>query len=217
MKQRGGFCILLFSICLMSVGCLPEIKSSYDNKQPAEAAVILEDCRALQGQGDVRLLVSSIRNKKEELINLSNQEMTEEVSAKAHVIAESIQALAGQLINILDSDFTQAKFEQRLRWQIQPQDYKYMLSEYNQANAVIVGASADAVYSWNAQDEKLRQDVLISHDQQSVQVEFRRPASAVELCQLQSLFVIVLKIDLESRYSKKTLKFKLTTKSLGEL
>lgn len=191
----------LLGVAICSSGCTATIEGQSLRSNPEQAREIVEKCRELKKIGNVAVLSDKIDTEMEAIEEiLERADPTKyEVQIKTH--AERVRSHTGQLIEVLNSDYAKLDYTQVVRWTI--------TSDFDTP----VSAKVEKAIIWNGEDEILAGQFDIKVSRSEVRVQLVRPASLIELCQLERMMNVILSVTYKDDWgSKATYKYRLKIK-----
>lgn len=191
---------VLLSVFLIS-GCTATIEGQSLRHNPEEAKEIKEKCHELKKIGNVSTLSDKIDAEMGAIEEILTQaEPTQyEIEIKSH--ASRVRNYTSQLIEVLNSEYATPNYMQYLRWEINDSIYEP------------VSGKIENVFLWNGEDSNLAKQFDIKISRSGLRVQLIRPASLIEICQLEKLMNVVLAVTYKNDWGgKETLKYRLKMK-----
>jgi len=178
MSFLDKFLILLLT-CAFS-GCVASIEAESIYSSPQHENEVSLQCQELKKIGNVAVLSDQIdaeMNLIEDAIGTVDSD-SYDYEIKPHV--ELIQKYTEQMIGVLNSQFAKIEHTQFLRWNL----------KINHPQS----AKIDKVVLWNGENAELSKQFQVKIHSQGVTVQLIRPASLIELCQLERLMNAMLSV-----------------------
>ncbi|MCB0350417.1 MAG: hypothetical protein KDD38_04485, partial [Bdellovibrionales bacterium] len=189
----------LLAICTFISGCYPKINGTsrvinLTEKTPANIEQLQIECQSLEQVGDVHDLIKKIDSDIEAVHNLINNYEIPEVKEEIIDIARRIQMSVDELTAIIDSDYSQNSYLQNVEWEIIPRN---VLIATNDRKWKFLAAGVEQAYTWSGEITNAHEMMNFKIEDNVLKVNFARPASLIELCQLQKTLVLVIGVVVE--------------------
>jgi len=152
----------------------------------AESAEVTQGCLELQALGNVHELTSRIDANTDKILKIMKDDDPTEDTPEVHRLSEMIKADGDVLVSILDSQFTKQKYIQNLVWRLE--DRRLDISQ-------ITKTYAFEGINFKGQAPELTQQLSFEIKGDTVFAHLIRPASLVEICQLQPAMRITSRVE----------------------
>ncbi len=206
--------IALLCLTGMLVGCeAPEIQGQNIYQNQSEMESILKSCERLDKLGNLRDLRSQIHSQMGYLKALINQSAPEE---QVRSLTHKIQKDAQNLNRIIGSKYSSISEIQSLFWDLSSSHLG--LSPEAARYWKLADMKIDQIYSWNNETRNIWENLHLSLSENGGGfVSLSRPASLIEICQLQEAMVIVVRAEFVHKQESKVVFYRLLSEPRGRL
>lgn len=195
----------LFILMAVLTGCLTKVKGRNTYSNPDSQAQIQLGCQLLRGEGSFPELSKKISSDVRRIDALLEKKSPESQEKEIRRLGSRAIQNSQKLVNLVSSEFGALDYEQKIRWVIGSEDARSLRP---------VRAHFVSGYHWKGEAPYLEEALRIDFEGSQAIVELVRPASLVELCQLQETIVIVLEIEFESEHRRIKREYRLQTKNV---
>ena len=204
----------ILGVSLLLSGCFPTVKNEFLVRPPEDIARLRLDCRELQEVATVADLTKQLHLDTERLLEIGRDPDPSTKLIEAEMIMHRVKEVANQLHEVANSRFSTPDLEQKLIWTLDKRRLEKLLPlaapglPWHVKEVDIVAA-----YSWHGQDEDLKRAASMTFSPHMVQVVVSRPASLVEICQLQTTNTLILRLQLHTIIGTQEHQFQLVTQN----
>ena len=196
--------ILISILALLLCGCVPTIEGKNIFSQKTDASKLKVICEELASIGNASELIDAINQDAQQILTLLNEEDPSSVLAEVKRLKHQIQGNVKTLSALLGPKFTDANFKQEIKWVATKDDYQRFLPVLRQWHLTDseLAAGYDLESGDSFEDGASNKDLLrwtSSRISGSKAIfSFSRPASALQLCQLQNTIGFKARLDFEN-------------------
>lgn len=188
---------LLLSVALFN-GCTATIEGESLRTSSEQVKIVQEKCNGLRKLGNVAQISDQVDTEMaaiEELLSLHDPQGTKDA---IHLHAQNIKQQSNKLIEILGSQYAETDQTQFVRWFLY--EDVYPVSAIMATPFKPVSAKVTKAFIWNGEDTSLPEQFDIQIKSNRVRVQLIRPATLIELCQLEKLMNLVLSVTFEDTW-----------------
>lgn len=188
--------ILVTFLALLMFSCLQHVAGeSQHGTTTEESAAIISQCQELSKIGNVKELSQEIDLSMMQIEKLLQQKDLTQVEETIRELATQVKDNSNLLVSIIDSKFSVPDHVQNLNWQIKPLVYPRSM---DREIWKISNYSFEKIYTWNGESPELASQFKVFTDQNQLSISLTRPATLIELCQLESSMNVIFKIEFKS-------------------
>lgn len=206
----------------MISGCVPTIEGRNEFASSAERRLLREHCKEIAAKGSAKTLLRDIHRDTDEILRLLDEERPESIAGLVRRLKARIQGNTQRLRAVMDPRYTEASFRQTIRWEI-GSDEERKLGRPDRWRLRL--AKVEAIYhtdgSEDFESDEANQDLLkwvsVKRLPSRAVFVFSRPASSLDLCQMQEPFGMKVRLAFAREDgSEDNERFKLLVKSWRE-
>ncbi len=212
--MKSVFCTIATTLLLS--GCFPSVdgKSIYLSKN--EYSKIASECRNLNKIGDYQRVKIKINADVDHVKRLIANDDLQKVKSEIEFLQSRIQKNSDLLIKLLGQENSAVSYTQSLKWVLGAEDLGFKNQGFGAWQ--IHSAEIVNIYSWNGENKNLIKTVKIDIHPDEVIIRFQRPATLIELCQLQQTIVMHLRVNFQNSSLKiRSNNYKLLAKNVERL
>jgi Zn-dependent M32 family carboxypeptidase len=186
---------------------LPKVtgKTVYKNQQ--QQAELSDSCEALQQLGSVKSLLQKIKSDMSRIHKMMDEPDLQSIEKDVRRLAKRVHENSVTLIQIIDSDFSKVTLTQKIRWSVKAEKSHWQIHR----------AWVEKAYNWSGPAPEILQSLEINSGDHSVEVTLERPASLVEVCQLQKTLVLFLNLEFKSGQRIQVAQYRLDARDVERL
>jgi hypothetical protein len=196
--NKSGFkyslMVLFLTLSLMSCIRGKTESSRIFNSTKADFSILKQDCKDIEGEGDMLLGLKEIKEDTQSiflLLEVADPTYNEDQITK---LTSSISENAKKVISLSKAKWTDSKWNYETSWELTDRDFKTLLGRLFRSNSEILGMSIHSVYFMGEPREDLKKSITLKNEGNTLKVKFKGVASSLEACQLQRSLGIFLEV-----------------------
>jgi hypothetical protein len=187
---------VLFIILILSVGCIRNVdKNSFIlhlNEDEFESVTRL--CQELGEIGHIREHLLMMQLLADEFLALVDDYANDHVNRLSE-IGQKVNAHSAAIRRLISDEYLVEQFSYSVEWKVESKDFKKFLGRYLPKGFELIHIEkVDASYAGVSSPELL-DDLGVSFGRRWIQAEYKAIGSALEICQLQTTRMLVIRAD----------------------
>lgn len=191
---------MLLAALSISLGCIPAPNGKSYFLSESEKVRIEGACEEIDGIGDLRRIRAQIARDMERIKGLLRRHDVTRVRSEVLRLGERVRENSTRMMEILGPEFVEIDSVQSLQWNLAARDLG--LREDKPRYWSIHQVTVEEVYNWQGEIRDFKEITFVEWQPKSLTVRLERPASAVEICQLQETLVIQIRVDYKNDYGQ---------------